>query len=248
MSPPSYSRALPTLWVVMATIGCSGLAPGGVVPGSMAPATGAAGDSRGALGADESGAASDQGSYADALFLQNMIPHHAQALDMSALAPGRAGDSRVEVMARRIEAAQRDEIARMARLLETHGVPPATEARAASARPSDHGAPPGGHVGHTDIPGTVHDPTGGGSDSATMRGMITPDEMQGLAELSGNAFDRRFLELMIRHHQGAVEMVAELFASPGAAQNPEVFEIASEIDGGQRVEIARMQQVLATIR
>ena len=81
-----------------------------------------------------------------------------------------------------------------------------------------------------------------------MRGMITPGEMRALGELSGSAFDRQFIELMIRHHQGAVEMVGELFASPGAAQDPEIFEIASEIDGGQRVEIVRMRQVLATDR
>jgi len=243
-----YSRALPTFWVIVATVGCSGLPPGGVVPGGMTPAADAAGDSRGDVGADRSGGASDQEFSADVLFLQTMIPHHAQALAMSALAPGRAEDRRVEVLARRIKASQCDEIARMVRLLEMHGGPQSIDVPALSAEPSDRAAPPPAHTGHGDVLDTGQNLPGGGSGSEAMRGMITPDEMRALGELSGSAFDRRFLELMIRHHQGAVEMVGELFASPGAAQDPEIFEIASEIDGGQHVEIARMRQVLATVR
>jgi len=262
MMVPLYTRAAPTFWLVVAAMGCSGLTQG-AVPGGVTPSTEAAGDSRGDPGTERSGGAGNQGLSADVLFIQNMIPHHAQALEVSALAPGRAEDRQVEVLARRIEAAQRDEIARMARWLDLRGVPHPLDVQGLTGELSDSvghlgghtpghdAAPPADHTGHGDLPDTGQDQHGGASGgigAGTMQGMLTPEEMQELEALSGNAFDRRFLELMIRHHQGAVVMVAELFASPGAAQNPEIFELASEIDGGQRVEIDRMRQMLATIR
>jgi len=260
-----HTRLVPTLWLVAAATGCASSTPS-AVPGGMAPASAALVDPSGDPGAEDSRGAGDQGQglSADALFIRNMIPHHAQALVMSALVPGRAEDRSVEVLARRIETAQRDEIARMIRWLDMRGVPHAFDVDSLSvATDPDRVSPdaghvthtgqdqPAGHAGHADLPDTRQAPAGdtrGGPGAGTMHGMLSREEMQELETLSGHAFDRRFLELMIRHHQGAVAMVAELFASPGAAQDPEIFEIASEIDGGQRVEIERMRQMLANIR
>ena len=81
-------------------------------------------------------------------------------------------------------------------------------------------------------------------DATLMPGMLTPEEMQRLAAARGREFDRLFLEGMIRHHQGALVMVRDLFASPGAAQDAEIFAFASDVDADQRMEIARMVGML----
>jgi uncharacterized protein (DUF305 family) len=155
---------------------------------------------------------------ADVAFVQGMIPHHAQALEMTALAPSRTTRADVLTMAGRIEVAQADEIAWMERWLRDHA--PADDAHAG------HGSH-GDHAGHL------------------MPGMLTPDEMAALAASTGEAFDRLFLVGMIRHHEGALTMVQELFAAPGAAQDPLVFRFATDIDADQRADIARMRAMLA---
>jgi uncharacterized protein (DUF305 family) len=80
-----------------------------------------------------------------------------------------------------------------------------------------------------------------------MPGMLTPAQMQALADAHGITFDRLFLEGMIRHHEGALTMVRELLAAPGAAEEPQIFGFASDVDAGQRAEIRRMQAILAAI-
>jgi uncharacterized protein (DUF305 family) len=77
-----------------------------------------------------------------------------------------------------------------------------------------------------------------------MPGMLTPEEMAHLAEVKGDEFEQLFLLGMIKHHSGALAMVAELFASPGAGQEVEVFSFASDVDGDQRMEIDRMGAML----
>jgi uncharacterized protein (DUF305 family) len=77
-----------------------------------------------------------------------------------------------------------------------------------------------------------------------MPGMLTAEEMRRLADAKGSEFDRLFLEFMIRHHEGALIMVDELFASVGAAQQSDIFAFASEIDTDQRMEIGRMSAML----
>jgi uncharacterized protein (DUF305 family) len=77
-----------------------------------------------------------------------------------------------------------------------------------------------------------------------MPGMLTPEQMDQLAAAKGPAFDRLFLDFMIRHHEGALTMVKELFATPGAAQDSDVFAFASDVDADQRMEIARMSALL----
>jgi uncharacterized protein (DUF305 family) len=92
-------------------------------------------------------------------------------------------------------------------------------------------------------PGHEH----GGMEHMLMPGMATPEQMARMAAATGAEFDRLFLESMIRHHQGALAMVAALFATPGAGQEPQVFGFASDVDADQRAEIARMEALLAAL-
>ena len=172
--------------------------------------------------ADAQAAAGPRHTPADARFLQQMIGHHAQALEMAALVPGRAASDGLRLLAERIAVSQRDEIALMQDWLRARGeAVPAAE----------------GHDAH-------HGHHGAGTAPAGMPGMAAPEEMARLAAASGTEFDRLFLELMIRHHEGALVMVAELFASPGAGQESRIFQIASEVDADQRMEIDRMRSML----
>jgi uncharacterized protein (DUF305 family) len=151
---------------------------------------------------------------ADVRFMQGMIGHHAQAIEMTALVPSRTTREAMKLLAQRIEVSQRDEIAMMRGWLRARGQ-----------------SVPDVHASHHD----------GG---ALMPGMLTPVEMAQLAAASGPAFDRLFLESMIKHHDGALVMVQDLFATPGAGQDPEMFAFASDVDADQRMEIARMSALL----
>lgn len=155
---------------------------------------------------------------ADVAFVRAMIAHHAQALVMAALAPERTARRDLLMLAERIEASQEAEIAQMRRWLERRG----------------EATPPVGHGGHADhamAPDPAH-------------GMATPEELERLAAARGPAFDRLFLELMIRHHEGALRMTRDLLATEGAGQEPELFQLISHIDADQRAEIARMRRML----
>jgi uncharacterized protein (DUF305 family) len=81
-----------------------------------------------------------------------------------------------------------------------------------------------------------------------MPGMLTPAEMVALAAAKGVAFDRLFLEGMIKHHNGALIMVKDLFSTPGAGQDVEIFAFASDVDADQRMEIDRMGAMLAQLK
>jgi uncharacterized protein (DUF305 family) len=153
----------------------------------------------------------------DVRFMHGMIAHHAQALEMTALLPSRTNREDMRLLARRIELSQADEIAMMRRWLT---------ARAESV------PDPQAHHAH------------GG---ALMPGMLTPEEMGRLAAATGAEFDRLFLELMIRHHDGALAMVDQLFATEGAGQEPDIFAFASDVDADQRIEIDRMSMMLLEI-
>jgi uncharacterized protein (DUF305 family) len=154
-----------------------------------------------------------QASAADAQFMQGMILHHAQALDMTALVPARTGRADMRLLGERIEVSQADEITLMRSWLEARGY-----------------SVPGPHAHH--------------AGGMRMPGMLTADEMNHLAETKGVAFDRLFLELMIKHHEGALVMVRELFSMPGSAQESEVFAFASDVVADQRMEIQRMDRML----
>jgi uncharacterized protein (DUF305 family) len=153
----------------------------------------------------------------DVRFMQGMISHHAQAVEMVALIASRTNRDDIRLLGRRIDVSQADEIKMMRHWLEVRG----QEA-------------PGEHAHH------VH-------DAKLMPGMLTPEEMERLAAATGDEFDRLFLEGMIKHHGGALTMVQELFATPGAGQEVEIFSFASDVDADQRMEIERMGGMLNTI-
>jgi len=82
------------------------------------------------------------------------------------------------------------------------------------------------------------------SNNALMPGMLSPAQMEALREAKGAEFDRLFLAGMIQHHEGALVMVKDLFQSPGAGQDAELFNFATDVDTGQRGEIKIMQNLL----
>lgn len=157
-------------------------------------------------------------SAADVRFMQGMIPHHAQAVVMTSLVPERTTREDVLALARRIELSQADEMALMRRWLTQRGEEvPADDAH-------HHAA-----LGH----------------GALMPGMLTQEELARLEAARGAEFDRLFLQAMIRHHEGALVMVDQLFASAGGGQEGEIYQFASHVGSDQRVEIARMHAMLA---
>jgi uncharacterized protein (DUF305 family) len=155
---------------------------------------------------------------ADIKFMQGMIGHHAQALEMVELLKTRSASDDMKKLALRIELSQDDEIKMMQGWLQVRGqqVPNRNAMHA-------HGA-------------------------TLMPGMLTPDEMKQLADAKGAEFDRLFLQGMIKHHGGALSMVADLLASPGAAQESEVFAFVSDVEADQRMEIDRMGAMLANLK
>lgn len=155
---------------------------------------------------------------ADVRFMQGMIPHHAQALEMTALVRQHATTDAVRQMGLRMEISQRDEIGLMESWLRERG------------EPVEMAGMHGMHGGHM------------------MPGMLSPEQMQNLSSARGVEFDRLFLEYMIQHHEGAITMVRELFTSSGAAQESTVFKFAEDVDADQTMEIERMQGILATLR
>jgi uncharacterized protein (DUF305 family) len=168
---------------------------------------------------------------ADAAFMQGMIGHHAQALVMAALVPSRTATPALRALAERIDVSQRDEIAAMRQWLADRGEPV----------PDSTGALPGAagaHAGHD-----AH----AGHGAGAMPGMLTPVQLAELAAARGAAFDRLFLRLMIQHHEGALVMVRDLLATPGAAREAQTFAFVSDVDTDQRAEIARMQALLTRL-
>lgn len=155
---------------------------------------------------------------ADVRFMRGMIGHHLQALEMVALVATRTTREGIRLLAKRIEISQADEIQMMRDWLKARGEP--------LPDPHAHHAPNG----------------------ALMPGMLTPNEMQRLANATGGEFDRLFLELMIKHHEGALIMVDELFDSAGAGQQSDIFAFASEVDVDQRMEIERMGALLKELQ
>ena len=166
---------------------------------------------------------------ADVEFMQGMIAHHGQALTMAALAATNTTSEDVRVLAARIDVAQRDEIAMMQRWLRQRGetVPDPM----ASHSMAGHNMP--GHDMST-MPGAA----------PLMPGMLSAEQMAQLRAAKGQEFDRLFLTFMIQHHEGAVDMVNKLYSSQGAAQDTELWRLASDIEADQGSEISRMRQML----
>lgn len=157
----------------------------------------------------------------DVHFVTGMIPHHAQAVTMAGWAPTHGASAALRRFAERIVVAQRDEIAMMRTWLGTQGVPvPAADATHMMMERD------------------------GMSHAMLMPGMLSDEEMAQLDAARDTAFDRLFLRFMIRHHQGAITMVEELFASHGAAQDEFVFRLASDVFADQTTEIEFLQILL----
>lgn len=167
---------------------------------------------------------------ADVRFMQGMIGHHTQALTMVALAPSRGARPDVRILAERIGVSQRDEISLMQRwLADRNETVPDTTAH--------HD-----HAGMT-MPGMTM--PGKGATGGMMPGMLSPAQLTQLTRATGSDFDRLFLTFMIQHHQGAVTMVSQLLAVPGAAGNVDIYRFAADVNVDQTTEINRMRVMLA---
>jgi uncharacterized protein (DUF305 family) len=163
-------------------------------------------------------------SAKDVEFMQGMIMHHAQAVEMTALVESHTENKDVRLLGARISQSQSDEMKFMKRWLEMRGEPI---------------SPPMPGMEHTHMPG--HDMS---SHHMLMPGMLTPKQMDALRKTKGAEFDRLFLNGMIQHHKGALIMVKDLFDTAGAGQDAELFNFATDVDSGQRAEIKIMQNML----
>ncbi|MEM1380693.1 MAG: DUF305 domain-containing protein [Pseudomonadota bacterium] len=167
----------------------------------------------------------------DVAFMQGMIPHHQQAVEMAALVADRTNNEDIISIAGRIDASQGDEIAFMQDWLSDRGqdVPKVSKAM--------------NHDGDHD--GDHHGDHGGMAMDHKMMGMASPEQMEQLAGLEGTPFDRMFLQLMIPHHEGAIRMVEDLLDKPGTAYDPVLYEFTSDIVADQSAEIKTMASLLA---
>jgi len=164
----------------------------------------------------ESPAARQSFNDADVTFAQQMIPHHEQAIDMALVAQERAENAQVRELAAAIEEAQGPEIATMTGWLEAWG---------------------------EDVPAETGGMDHGGMSTDDMPGMMSDQEMDSLAAMSGAAFDEMFLTMMIAHHEGAIEMARTEQAD---GENPEAIALAEKIEADQAAEIDTMRGLLGS--
>ena len=219
---PRFGRAV----IITLLPGAGACATGGGTPSSAQPAPqsppaqvlivqpGAPGQPGRVISAEQATASQARHTADDVRFMQGMLAHHAQAVEMTALRAERSTSADLRLMALRIELSQADEIKMMQQWLTARGE-----------------SVPDAHAHHT-------------RHITSMPGMATPEEMARLAAARGTEFDRLFLELMIKHHQGALVMVDGLFATAGAGQESDIFAFASDVVDDQRIEIDRMAAML----
>ena len=217
MPHTALSRIVLTLFALATAAACR-TASSGSPPATQILQPGAPGQDTRAIGV---AAATDlskvQFTAADTKFMQGMIGHHAQAVEMVALIPTRTQNPYMKLLGQRIDVSQADEMGMMRKWLEARGQ-----------------AIPGAHAHHE--PGGM------------MPGMLTSEEMTALGNAVGVEFDRLFLMGMIKHHMGAITMVDELFKTPGAGQDGEIYAFASDVDSDQRMEIDRMGAMLKELQ
>jgi uncharacterized protein (DUF305 family) len=168
-------------------------------------------------------------SQADVEFMQGMIMHHSQAVEMTALIPSHTENKDLRLLGARISSSQSDEIKFMQRWLATREEPIS--------------------MAMADMPDSKMPDMGKNADHSAHRmnlmpGMLTPEQMDALRKANGADFDDLFLTGMIQHHNGALIMVKDLFDKPGAGQDAELFNFATDVDSGQRAEIRIMQSLL----
>jgi uncharacterized protein (DUF305 family) len=157
-------------------------------------------------------------------FMQGMIMHHAQAVEMTALIESHTQNKNLRLLGARISHSQSEEIKFMQRWLEARGQPTTM---------------PMPKMTGMDMPGMDMS-----KDQVLMPGMLTAKQMEALRNARGNDFDRLFLTGMIQHHGGALIMVKDLFDTAGAGQDAVLFNFATDVDSGQRAEIRIMQNML----
>lgn len=159
-------------------------------------------------------------SQADVDFMQGMIMHHEQAVEMTALIPSHTDNKDLRLLGAKISSSQSDEIKFMQRWLAARGE------STSMAMPGMSGM------------------DASGKPMALMPGMLTPEQMEALRNAKGAEFDHLFLVGMIQHHNGALIMVKELFNTAGAGQEADIFNFATDADNTQRAEIKIMQSML----
>lgn len=164
-------------------------------------------------------------SAKDVEFMQGMIMHHAQAVEMTALIDSHTQNKELRTLGARISRSQSDEIDFMKRWLTVRGE---STSMTMADMPGMDMASHGMHSGHTML----------------MPGMLTEKQMAALRKAKGKEFDQLFLEGMIQHHNGALTMVKDLFDTAGAGQDAELFNFVTDVDSGQRAEIKIMQTML----
>ncbi|MCA1815884.1 MAG: DUF305 domain-containing protein [Acidobacteria bacterium] len=163
-------------------------------------------------------------SAKDVEFMQGMIMHHAQAVEMTALIESHTENKELRLLGARISHSQSEEIKFMERWLTARGEP--------TSMPTH------------EMPGMSMPGMDMSSHQMLMPGMLTPKQMDALRKARGAEFDRLFLTGMIQHHTGALVMVKDLFDAAGAGQDAELFSFATDVDSGQRAEIRIMQKML----
>jgi uncharacterized protein (DUF305 family) len=162
-------------------------------------------------------------SKADVDFMQGMIMHHSQAVEMTELLKTRTKDPEVRELGKKIDVSQSDEMRWMKQWLTDRGFPISSDSMTGM-----------------DMKGMK----GMDMSMPMMPGMLTAAQMDTLRKASGPEFDHLFLSGMIQHHSGALQMVKDLFANPGAGQDPQLFDFASDVDNTQQAEIDIMRHML----
>jgi uncharacterized protein (DUF305 family) len=171
------------------------------------------------------GTAVQDPTAADFEFMQGMVMHHSQAVEMVALMKDHTQNPELLELGKRISISQTDEILFMKRWLDIYG----------KSVPEDGGMAGMAGMDHSKM----------NMDMPMMPGMLTPKQMDALRKSKGPEFDRLFLTGMIQHHTGALTMVKELFETQGSGQEPLLFDFTADVDVTQRGEIATMQNMLA---
>lgn len=237
MSPVRPAIPAVLMGVVLTLVGCSGDEPShdaATSPTARLIQGAAPGEDNEVL-TEMPDIATPEVTEADAEFVQMMLSHHAQALEMTALVPGRTSREDIPLFAERIELSQADEIDQMVRWLKTHDL--------AVPEGFDGADSQGGHgAGHDDHGQTSLD----GHDHHDMPGLLSPHQMEQLAAVEGAEFDRLFLEFMHFHHDGALTMVQDLWDQEGG-QEPELALLVNHIDSDQRIEMDRIESMLAEL-
>jgi uncharacterized protein (DUF305 family) len=170
---------------------------------------------------------------ADVSFMQGMIMHHAQAVEMTDLLRKLSRDPAMQALGKRMSISQSDEIEFMKQWLRDRGAP--------VSMPMDHDM---SHMDHSDPKAMAAMEHMNMGAMPLMPGMLTPQQMEALAKAAGPAFDHLFLTGMIQHHTGALIMVEDLFDAAGAGQDNVLYDFANDIDNTQTAEIKIMRDML----